>query len=80
MTLDHRLIAMLVCPLCKGPLEAGRDGEGRLVELECAADKLAFPIHDGIPVMLESEARPLSTPSTPSAPSLPGTSSPRLVP
>ncbi len=49
MTLDHRLIAMLVCPLCKGPLEAGHDADNRLVELECAADKLAFPIHDGIP-------------------------------
>ena len=65
MTLDHRLITMLVCPLCKGPLEAGRDADGRLVELECAADKLAFPIHDGIPVMLESEARPLATAATP---------------
>ena len=71
MTLDHRLIAMLVCPLCKGPLEAGRDAQGRLVELECAADKLAFPIHDGIPAMLESEARPLATPATPT---------PQLVP
>ena len=66
MTLDHRLIAMLVCPLCKGPLEAGRDAEGRLVELECPADKLAFPVHDGIPAMLESEAHPLATTATPS--------------
>ncbi len=66
MTLDHRLIAMLVCPLCKGPLEAGRDADGRLVELECAADKLAFPIRDGIPAMLEGEARPLATAATPS--------------
>ena len=70
MTLDHRLIAMLVCPVCKGPLEAGRDAEGRLVELECAPDKLAFPVRDGIAVMLESEARPLATASTP-APHLP---------
>ncbi|HEX4508760.1 MAG TPA: Trm112 family protein [Burkholderiaceae bacterium] len=68
MTLDHRLIDMLVCPLCKGPLEAGRDNEGRLVELECRADKLAFAIHDGIPVMLESEARTLATPATPMPP------------
>ena len=68
MTLDHRLIAMLVCPICKGPLEAGRDADGRLVELECAADKLAFPIHDGIPVMLESEARPLATVAAPTSP------------
>ena len=71
MTLDHRLIAMLVCPLCKGPLEAGRDAQGRLVELECAADKLAFPIHDGIPAMLESEARPLATRATPTPPLVP---------
>jgi uncharacterized protein YbaR (Trm112 family) len=72
MTLDHRLIDMLVCPLCKGPLEPGRDGEGRLVELECRADKLAFPLHDGIPVMLESEARALAPPAPPAAPVLPG--------
>ena len=65
MTIDHRLLAMLVCPVCKGALEAGRDAEGRVVELECAADKLAFPIHDGIPVMLEGEARPLATPAAP---------------
>ena len=65
MTLDHRLIAMLVCPLCKGPLEAGRDADGRLVELECPADRLAFPIRDGIPAMLEGEARPLATAATP---------------
>ncbi|MGN6527552.1 MAG: Trm112 family protein [Burkholderiaceae bacterium] len=68
MTLDHRLIDMLVCPVCKGPLEAGRDADNRLVELECPADKLAFPVHDGIPVMLEGEARPLATPATPAAP------------
>jgi uncharacterized protein YbaR (Trm112 family) len=70
MTIDHRLIAMLVCPVCKGPLEAGRDGEGRLVELECAPDKLAFPVRDGIAVMLESEARPLATAAVPAAPNL----------
>ena len=68
MPIDHRLIAMLVCPICKGPLEASRDADGRLVELECAADKLAFAIHDGIPVMLESEARPLATAATPASP------------
>ena len=68
MTLDHRLIAMLVCPICKGPLQAGRDADGRLVELECPADKLAFAIHDGIPVMLESEARPLATAAAPASP------------
>ncbi len=53
--IDPRLLEILVCPLCKGPLlyrkEAG--------ELVCKADRLAFPIKDGIPVMLEVEARKL---------------------
>jgi uncharacterized protein YbaR (Trm112 family) len=57
MTLDHRLIDLLVCPVCKGPLEMRRDGEMRATDLVCPADRLAFPIRDGIPVMLESEAR-----------------------
>ena len=59
MTLDHRLITLLVCPLCKGPLELLRDAQQRPTELACPADRLAFPIRDGIPVMLEPEARPL---------------------
>jgi uncharacterized protein YbaR (Trm112 family) len=61
MTLDHRLIELLVCPVCKGPLEMQRDPEGRPAELSCAADRLAFPLRDGIPVMIESEARNLDT-------------------
>ncbi len=60
MTLDHRLVSLLVCPVCKGPLEAAHDAEGRLRELLCPADRLAFPIRDGIPVMLENEARSLA--------------------
>ena len=59
MTLDHRLIDMVVCPLCKGPLVAGPQVDGRLTELQCRADRLAFPLHDGIPILLEAEARPL---------------------
>lgn len=55
--MDPRLIEMLVCPLCKGPLKLER-GEAR-TELVCAADRLAFPVRDGIPLMLENEARPL---------------------
>jgi len=66
MTLDHRLIDLLVCPLCKGPLEMLRDADSRPAELACRADRLAFPIRDGIPVMLEGEARSLDTP--PAAP------------
>ena len=55
--LDHRLIDLLVCPLCKGPLQMRRTGDGRPQALACPADRLAFPIRDGIPVMLEGEAQ-----------------------
>ena len=57
MSLDHRLISLLVCPLCKGALQLARSDAGQPVELQCPADRLGFPIRDGIPVMLESEAR-----------------------
>lgn len=53
--MDPRLIELLVCPLCKGPLKLDRERS----ELVCPADRLAFPVRDGIPVMLENEARPL---------------------
>ena len=66
MSLDHRLLTLLVCPLCKGPLELLRDAEQRPTELACRADRLAFPIRDGIPVMLEHEARALT--DAPAAP------------
>ena len=59
--IDHRLLALLVCPICKGPLDATRAS----TELVCHADRLAFPIRDGIAVMLESEARSLD--ATPAA-------------
>jgi uncharacterized protein YbaR (Trm112 family) len=52
---DPRLLDILVCPICKGPLRHDRSA----AELICEADRLAFPIRDGIPVMLESEARAL---------------------
>jgi uncharacterized protein len=56
--LDHRLIDLLVCPLCKGKLVMQRDAAQQPRALACAADRLAFPIRDGIPVMLEGEAQP----------------------
>jgi hypothetical protein len=59
MSLDLRLIDLLVCPVCKGPLQLRRDDEQRPLDLACPADRLAFPIRDGIPVMLESESLPL---------------------
>lgn len=65
MSLDHRLIDLLVCPVCKGPLEMRRDAEQRPSQLCCRGDRLAFPIRDGIPVMLESEAHALDGPAAP---------------
>lgn len=53
--MDARLLEILVCPICKGPLDFVRDRQ----ELVCKADRLGFPIRDGIPVMLEEEARQL---------------------
>lgn len=57
--MDSRLIDLLVCPICKGPLEWKKSEQ----EFVCHADRLAFPVRDGIPVMLESEARRLDTPA-----------------
>jgi tetraacyldisaccharide 4'-kinase len=54
--MDTKLLDILVCPLCKGPL-LYRKSESELI---CKADRLAFGIKDGIPVMLEDEARKLS--------------------
>lgn len=53
--MDARLLEILVCPICKGPLDFLKDKQ----ELVCKADRLGFPIRDGIPVMLEEEARQL---------------------
>ena len=54
--MDSKLLDILACPLCKGPLEYDKPGS----ELICKHDHLAFPIRDGIPVMLEDEARKLT--------------------
>ena len=51
--MDKKLLEILVCPLCKGPLEYDKKNH----ELICNADRLAYPVRDGIPVMLEEEAR-----------------------
>lgn len=51
--MDNRLLEILVCPLCKSKLEHDRTAQ----ELICHTDKLAYPIRDGIPVMLADEAR-----------------------
>lgn len=54
--MDKKLLEILVCPICKGPLYYAKPSQ----ELICRVDRLAFPIKDNIPVMLVSEARQLS--------------------
>lgn len=54
--MDKKLLDILVCPVCKGPLVYNKAAQ----ELICKADRLAYPIRDEIPVMLEDEARKLS--------------------
>ena len=53
--MDARLLDILVCPICKGPLVFRKPR----AELICRPDRLAFPIRDDIPIMLEEEARKL---------------------
>jgi uncharacterized protein len=53
--IDPRLLEILVCPLTKGPLTYNRAKQ----ELVSAQAGLAFPVRDGIPIMLVDEARPL---------------------
>src|SRR6185295_19038136 len=52
---DPKLLEILVCPLCKGKLVYRKEA----AELICKADRLGYPVKDGIPVMLEEEARKL---------------------
>lgn len=54
--MDAKLLDILVCPLCKSPLVYQKTSQ----ELICRADRLAFKIEDGIPVMLADEARKLT--------------------
>ena len=54
--IDSKLLSILVCPVSKAPLDYNKQNQ----ELVCKASGLAYPIRDGIPVMLENEARQLS--------------------
>ena len=54
--MDKKLLDILACPICKGPLIYDKSAR----ELICKADRLAFPIREDIPVMLEDEARTLA--------------------
>ena len=58
-TIEPWLREILRCPRCKGVLSDGQGPEGP--ELRCAADKLAYPISDGVPVLLVDLARPTDT-------------------
>jgi uncharacterized protein len=67
--MDSKLLELLVCPVTKGPLLLDRERQ----ELLSRSARLAYPIRDGIPVLLEHEARPLSeeedaSPPKPAAP------------
>jgi uncharacterized protein YbaR (Trm112 family) len=55
--MDPKLLDILVCPVSKAPLEWDKESN----ELVCRTSGLAYPIRDGIPVMLESEARTLNS-------------------
>ncbi|HMT65039.1 MAG TPA: Trm112 family protein [Ottowia sp.] len=54
--MDPKLLELLVCPVTKGPLDYDRD-KGELISRSA---RLAYPVRDGIPIMLEGEARPLT--------------------
>jgi hypothetical protein len=56
LPMDTRLLELIVCPVTKGPLEYDREKQ----ELWSRSARLAYPVRDGIPVLLESEARTLS--------------------
>ena len=54
--MDSRMLEILACPVCKGPLKYQREAQ----VLVCRMDRLAFPVRDDVPVMLEEEARQLA--------------------
>ncbi|SNS37182.1 hypothetical protein SAMN06265795_102421 [Noviherbaspirillum humi] len=61
---DARLLDILVCPICKGPLQYDKNAQ----ELICRPDKLAFPIRDGIPIMWADQARDIDPAAKPVPP------------
>jgi len=56
LSMDTKLLELLVCPVTKGPLEYNREKQ----ELISRSARLAYPVRDGLPVMLENEARTLT--------------------
>lgn len=61
--MDPKLLDILACPACKSPLRWDRQAD----ELICRADRLAFPLRNGIPILLEAEARELAPDEEPGA-------------
>ncbi|MDP5145347.1 Trm112 family protein [Shewanella sp. ULN5] len=55
MAFDKKLLDIVACPVCKGKLEFDKEAQ----QLICKFDKIAYPINDGIPVLLENRAIPL---------------------
>lgn len=53
--MNPKLLDILACPLCKSPLRYDKGA----AELVCKADRLAYPIRGGVPILLEAEARPI---------------------
>ena len=62
--MDKQLFDILVCPLCKGPLQYDKAAQ----ELICNGDRLAYPIRDGIPIMWAEDARDMNAAVTASPP------------
>lgn len=58
--MDSKLLDILACPICKGALQYSKAQQ----VLVCRADRLAYPVRDGIPVMLEEDARRLDPQDT----------------
>lgn len=58
--MDPRLLEILVCPVCKGKLEFDKTAQ----ELRCKPCQLAYPVRDGIPIMMQDEARSLAEPQS----------------
>lgn len=55
--MDHRLLEIVACPVCKGKLNFNKEQN----ELICQFDRLAYPLREGIPVLLTTEAREVSS-------------------
>ncbi|MGF1696093.1 Trm112 family protein [Vibrio kyushuensis] len=54
--MDHRLFEIVACPVCKGKLTFDKENQ----ELICKIDRLAYPVKEGIPVLIEPEARTIT--------------------